>query len=346
MTPRSTPAPKGASAPGTHSAVACANIALAKYWGKADRERNLPAVPSLSLTLDALRTETTVSLDAALLADEVHLDGVLQAQDSRAYRRVAELLDRVRALAGERSFSSSCSFARVTSVNRFPTAAGLASSASGFAALAVAGAAAFGVEATTAELSALARRSSASAARSLYGGYVELLAGAETAAEVAPEDHLPVVMLIALTARGEKAVGSTEAMLRTAATSPLYAGWLDAAPRLFERARAAVLSRDVDGLGEAMEASTLTMHATLLAAEPGIVYFAPATLAVLGAVRALRARGEQAYFTMDAGPHVKVLVRDTSAERVRAELSAVPGVLDVLSSRPGAGARLFSVETP
>ncbi|MGB5522078.1 MAG: diphosphomevalonate decarboxylase, partial [Polyangiales bacterium] len=137
------------------SARACANIALAKYWGKADVKRNIPAVPSISLTLDQLVTETRVRFDPSLSSDLVRLDG-RRATKAEADRVVA-MLDRVRREARLRAG------AQVSSHNHFPTAAGLASSASGFAALAASASAAAGIRFNARRLSALARASSASA---------------------------------------------------------------------------------------------------------------------------------------------------------------------------------------
>jgi diphosphomevalonate decarboxylase len=226
----------------------------------------------------------------------------------------------------------------VTSANSFPTAAGLASSASGFAALALAASRAAGLDSSPREVSALARTASVSAARSLYGGYVVLPTGASFAEPLAPGAHFPLSMLVALTRAGEKAVGSTEGMLRTAKTSPYYRGWVEHAPHLFERIRTAVLARDLSVLGPAMEASALAMHASMFAADPPIVYFSPATLSVMEKVREVRAGGIPAYFTMDAGPHVKVVTSPTHAETVATELAGCPGVLQVIRCAAGGDA--------
>lgn len=314
-------------------AVAHSNIALAKYWGKADVERNLPAVPSLSLTLDALSTETSVEFDAALEKDEATLDE--RVVEGRPLARIVALLDRVRDRAG------SGERARVVSHNNFPTAAGLASSASGFAALALAATKAAGLDATPEEVSALSRASSASAARSVYGGFVSLGAGAEAAERVAPPDHFPVSMLVAVTATGPKAIGSTEGMQHTAATSPYYAAWVERAPALYDEVRAAVIARDLGLLGAAAEQSALMMHASMLAARPAIVYFSPVTLAVMERVRALREAGTPAFYTMDAGPHVKVLTAPADATAVAAALFGVPGVVRVIRCAPGPDAHLL-----
>lgn len=312
---------------GKAKAVAHSNIALAKYWGKADTLRNLTAVPSLSLTLAALRTVTTVCFDASLAGDEFVLGGELIF--GRPLLRVRRLLDSVRAEAGEHRP------ARVESVNDFPTAAGLASSASGFAALAMAATRAAGLELSLTRVSALARAASASAARSLFGGYVSLAARAETAEPIAAGSTFPLEMLVAVTLSGEKETASTDGMGHTQDTSPYYSAWVDSAPAIYEQVRRAVLARDFDALGPAVEHSALMMHASMLAARPALIYFAPATLRVMDRVRAFRKSGGRAYFTMDAGPHVKVLVEPSAAAELERELEKLEGVSQVLRSAAG-----------
>jgi diphosphomevalonate decarboxylase len=334
-----------ASAPGPGRATALAhpNIALSKYWGKLPGGGNRPAVPSLSLTLDGLATRTTVRFDVELAADRLTLDGRLS--EGRALERVSGLLDAVHPEPRRPR-------AEVTSDNDFPTAAGLASSASAFAALVVAAAAAAGADASREQLSDWARRASASAARSLYEGFVELPAGAPelgdeellAARVVAPRSHWDVRLLVAVTSTAPKEVGSSLGMVHTARTSPLYAAWVEAAPAIHAQVKAAVLARDLALLGEAMEHSALTMHAVALAARPAVSYWNPATLEVMAAVRALRAAGLAAYVTIDAGPHVKVLVPAAQAAEIEQRLAAVPGVVRTLRAAPGAGARL--VTTP
>jgi diphosphomevalonate decarboxylase len=312
---------------GFAKAVAHSNIALAKYWGKADAVRNLTAVPSLSLTLAALRTVTSVRFDEALPADELVLAG--EGVVGRPLSRVSKLLDNVRAQAGVDTR------ARVESVNDFPTAAGLASSASGFAALAMAATRAAGLELGPSEVSALARAASASAARSVYGGYVALGRRAEAAERVAEGAAFPLEMLVAVTVSGAKDTASTDGMGHTQDTSPYYSAWLDAAPAVYEEVRSAVLSANFAALGPAVEHSALLMHASMFAARPALIYFAPATLRVMERVRAFRKQGGQAYFTMDAGPHVKVLVEPSAAAELELELSKLEGVSQVLRSAAG-----------
>jgi diphosphomevalonate decarboxylase len=318
------------------TSVAHPNIALAKYWGKRPYGKNLPAVPSLSVTLAGMSTTTTVSLVDGLTHDELVLDG--KAATGRPLERVTQLLDLL-VDGGSRPR------ARVESQNDFPTAAGLASSASAFAALCVAGNAALRTDHPAGPLSCMARRISASAGRSLFGGFVVLPAGVEgqetlEAEPLAPSNHWDLRLVVAVTARGAKAVGSTEGMIRTAETSPLYGAWVESAPRMFDEVRAAVIAKDLDRLGPPLEQSALTMHATALAARPGLLYWNAVTMAVMQRVRELRADGLSAYFTIDAGPHVKVLVLPKDVAALEAQLNAVPGVLRTIVASPGEGARI------
>jgi diphosphomevalonate decarboxylase len=315
-----------------------ANIALAKYWGKADIARNLPAVPSLSLTLSGMRTTTEVSFLPELERDELMLGGA--SQQGKPLERARRLLDEVRGLAGVTTF------ARVRSHNDFPTASGLASSASGFAALALAAVRALDANISIERVSALARAASASAARSLFGGYVELGASAEAAARVAPPEHWPLCMLVAVTSEAAKDTGSTDGMQHTARTSPYYSSWVSDAPRLFREVKSAVLAKDFERIAPAVEQSALMMHASMLAASPALIYFRPATLAVIELVRAERRRGLAACFTIDAGPHVKVLCELGAVASLKKSLAGVPGVLRILESGPGPDAQTIVEQVP
>jgi diphosphomevalonate decarboxylase len=284
--------------------------------------------------LSALSTTTFVRFEPGLDADRFLLNG--SATDAVSSRKVTALLDRVRRAAG----MEVC--ARVESSNDFPTASGLASSASGFAALALASLGAAGLAWSPDDVSALARASSVSAARSVFGGFVTLEAGASSAVPLeVGRDARDLVMVIAVTDMGPKAVGSTNGMLHTQASSPYYAAWRGSAPGVYRELRAALLSGDFEKLGDAMEHSTLLMHASMLTARPALVYFNAATWAAMSCVRQLRQQGTFAYFTMDAGPHVKVLTRAHLSENVQRALEAVPGVRQVIPSGIGDAACLL-----
>ena len=331
----------------TTTARACANIALVKYWGKRDARLNLPAAGSLSLTLDALVTTTRVAFDAGLTSDELVLDGAPARPADLA--RTSEFLDLVRAAAGITTR------ARVVSKNEFPTASGLASSASGYAALAVAAAGAAGLALAPRELSILARRGSGSAARSVFGGFVRMHAGrpGEGSGDGPGDGHdafaEPIAspltgrvrMVIAIIGGGApKRHGSRDAMDHTAATSPLYRAWLELVPRDLAAAEAALAAGDLEQLGTITEGNALAMHASAIAARPAVIYWQPATLAAFAEVRALRAAGHAAWATMDAGPHVKVLTTPGASAAVAAALRGVPGVTDVSIAAAGGPAAI------
>ncbi len=322
------------------TAQAQPNIALVKYWGKREPVSNLPAVGSLSITLDELWTRTRVRFDETIAADRFELNG---RRDSGETSRVSACLDRLRRLAGTQRR------ALVSSHNNFPTGAGLASSASGFAALVAAAAQALGLELSGEEISRLARRSSGSAARSVFGGFVELPAADSSTADVAAapllaESAWPLGVTIAITSTEAKAVGSGEGMQHTAETSAYYDAWVQTAAADLVEARRAVLARDFETLATVSERSCLKMHAAMMAAQPGLVYWNGATVECVHRVRALRASGVPVFFTIDAGPQVKAVSPPQHAETVRQALAAVPGVLDILESGLGSGVRIIGSE--
>jgi diphosphomevalonate decarboxylase len=322
-------------------ALAHANIAFSKYWGKRSYPGNYPAVPSLSLTLDAMTTRTRVTFDGSLKADSLALGG--KEQSGRPLERCTTLLDRVREAAGMQAHAA------VRSRNDFPTASGLASSASGFAALALAAVRAAGLDWDLERVSDLARRSSASAGRSLYSGFVELEAGPEapTQAPLAAKSlvaagELDWRLLVVALGDAKKDVSSSDGMVRTAAESPYYPAWLQVGPALHAEVKSALLAHDFERFGVAAEKSALAMHASAFAA--GVIYWQAPTLQVLAAVRELRARGTAVFATMDAGPHVKVLVRPEDAALAGTWLRAVPGVDRIIEAKGAEGARILGAD--
>ncbi|MDK7236883.1 diphosphomevalonate decarboxylase [Corynebacterium amycolatum] len=321
----------------TATAVAHPNIALIKYWGKRDEAVQLPATGSLSLTLGIAPTTTTVSLidDPSVTADSGTLNG--QEMVGKDLSRVQKFLDLVRERAG------STSFAEVTSTNEIPTGAGLASSASGFGALALAAAKAYGLDYTPEKLSALARRGSGSACRSIFGGLVEWLPGDDDASSHAvalPDSGLDLSLVVAVLAPGRKKIDSRAAMRRTVETSPFFPAWVEQVPRDIEDMKAAIAAADFTAVGELAEANAMRMHATMLGALPPVRYWNPDSVAALDLVATLRDEGTECYATMDAGPNVKVLCRsgdaETIADRFRGEFEDI----DVLVSGSGPGAYL------
>jgi diphosphomevalonate decarboxylase len=322
------------AAPEKATAIAHPNIALVKYWGKADVDRNLPAVGSLSITLDGMTTTTSVRFEPGLEADRFLLGG---REEPAMARRVGDCLGRFRRRTG---FGA---FAVVESSNDFPTAAGLASSASGFAALVVAADAAAGTALDRGVLADLARQASGSAARSLYGGFaeIELVADGVTTRQVLDHREWPLHVVVAVTESGPKEVGSTEGMLRTEETSPYYRQWVASSAADLDEARSAIAARDFEKLAEVSESSCLKMHAVMLSARPGLVYWNGATVEGLRTIRRLRSQGVPVFFTIDAGPQLKAVCLAEAGQRVVEELAALPGVDHLIESGLGEGARLL-----
>jgi len=306
------------------------NIALVKYWGKRDGRRNLPAVGSISITLDDLYTEMDVALDDGGAEDRLTVNGVAAPA---MLPRVTRCLDSV--LGGRRPR------ARVDSRSNFPVAAGLASSASAFAALVVAACAAAGRERATSELASLAGRASGSAARSLYGGFVELQnAGDDIAVRCIREaSDWPLRIVAAITSTREKAIGSGEAMEISRLTSPFYQRWVEEQPMDLATARDAIAMRDFGKLASVAEHNCLKMHSLMWTSRPPVVYWNAATVACLETIRELRADGVDVFFTVDAGPQVKAICPREAQDRVVAALSRVAGVETVLVSGIGKAAR-------
>jgi diphosphomevalonate decarboxylase len=317
------------------------NVALVKYWGKRDPALNLPATGSISVTLDGLSVDARVGFDASgdLGTDEVTIDDEPARGAERD--RLVRFLDVVRAESGRSGA------AHVATRSHVPRGAGLASSAAAFAALALAGSRAAGLRLDAPALSALARRGSGSAARSIFGGFVEWRRGTRpdgadsVAAPLLDAGAWEVRVVVAITHGGPKPVSSRDGMAR-AATSPLYPAWVAGAEADLAEARAAIRARDLEALGLLAEHSALKMHAVGLAARPPLLYWRGATIECVHRVWALRAEGTPAFVTIDAGPQVKVLCTPADAIVVAEALRAVPGVERVVTCAPGGGAEVVA----
>lgn len=313
------------------TAQAQPNIALIKYWGKRDVARNLPAVSSLSLTLDSLWTRMSVEFDAGLGEDHLEIN---ERPAEEMLSRVSSCLDRIAGVDRPR--------AKVISDCNFPIAAGLASSASSFAALVVAAAGAANGQCERLALARLAGSASGSAARSLYPGVVLLTAGdSDIDVQTIADDWL-LELVVAVTEESAKPVGSGDAMKRSAETSPFYAAWVEQQPQDIATALDAVESRDFNRLAAIAEHNCLKMHSVMWASRPPIVYWNQATLACMQTVRRLQADGVPVFFTIDAGPQLKAVCPPDAAATVAMALGDTTGVGRVLRSGLGAGARLVT----
>lgn len=315
------------------------NIAFIKYWGVTDAKLNIPLNNSISMTLADAYTTTTVVWDGEhrLASDTFEIDGKPFTGDGAT--RLIRHLDRIRQLAGVNYFAA------VASTNNFPMASGIASSASGFAALTVAACGALKLDLNATQLSAIARRGSGSASRSLFGGFVEWEQGSDDETSVAhqlfPPEHWQLYDLVAVVSGAAKSV-SSEAGHSIAKTSPLNEGRIASLPKALEEVRIAIQSRDIKRLGPVIEQDALAMHCVMMTGTPSLLYWQPGTLEIIQAVRRWREQDNiPAYFTIDAGPNVHVICEKESVAEVEKRLRNLNHVKQVIVSAPGGGPQLL-----
>lgn len=315
------------------TATAHPNIALVKYWGKQVGPGNLPATPSLSITVAGLTTTTRVE---AAKRDSLCINGEVR-RDSK----VEALLDAMRGAFDLPPLG-------IETRNDFPTGAGLASSASGFAALVTAIDGEFDLRLSLAQRSTWARQGSASAARSIFGGFATLAAQDDnwTGTELLAKDAWPLEAVVAVTDETPKPVSSSEGMERSRTTSPFYDAWCRSTESDFETACRAVTKRDFGSLSEVAEHSCLKLHALMLSSRPALFYWNQATIAAMETIRRLRDAGTPVFYTIDAGPQVKAVCAPGHGGGVAALLAKSPGVLRVVRGGLGDGARVVNDPRP
>lgn len=322
-------------------AAAHPNIAFIKYWGSRDPAINLPMNGSLSMNLGGLFTRMRVTLNPSLKSDRLFIDG--EEEKGASLSRLSRFLERVRQMSGSETF------ALVESWNNFPIGAGIASSASAYAALSLAASRAYGLLLDEKGLSRLARYGSGSACRSVPAGFVEWLAGEDDyssyAISIAPPDHWELIDLIAVVSQERKMTSSAEGH-RLAATSILQNARVEDAPRRLQLCRQALLARDFDGLAAIVELDSTLMHAVMMTSSPPLFYWHPATLEVMRAVMRWRHSGIPACFTVDAGPNVHVLCLAEWKDWLCKALKDIQGVTRVIEASPGGAAWYEDADWP
>jgi diphosphomevalonate decarboxylase len=325
--------------PQTVTALAHPNIALIKYWGDRDSNLHIPLNGSISMNLGGLFTRAQVSLNPNPQRDELRLNGVTANPDD--YRRVSAFLDHIRELSGRKVYFT------INSHNNFPTSAGIASSASAFAALALAATKVCDLDLTEPELTRLARMGSGSACRSIPAGYVEWIAGynhaTSFARSIASPEHWDLTDCIALISQEPKSTSSTQGHA-LASSSPLQAARLQTAEQRLQTCRQAILDRDFNALAQVVELDSNLMHSVMITSTPPLLYWQPPTLAVMHAIQNWRLDGFQVCYTIDAGPNVHVLCPTQQATEIATRLRNIPGVIQVLTARPGGATRIIENE--
>lgn len=319
------------------TAKAPANIAFIKYWGRKDEVLRLPANNSISMNLSGVFSITTVEFLKGLGADKIEI--LEESLDGRGKERISCHLDRIRLLAGIKTF------AKVVTKNNFPKGTGIASSASGFAALTVAAASAAGLKLSQKQLSILARQGSGSACRSIPDGFVEWKAGNSSKSSYAyslfPPDWWEIKDVIAIVGETTKKVSSSEGHVLTE-SSPFYKARLLGMKEKIRKIKRALEKKDFQKFGEIVEQEAINMHAVMMTSTPPLLYWLPKTLEIIMSVQDWRDNGLSIYFTIDAGPNIHLICQEEDEQKVIKHLEDIKGLKEIISNKPTKGAHLMS----
>lgn len=306
------------------------NIALVKYWGKKNSKLKTPLNNSISLTLDSLYTTTSIEISDI---DQVFFSDHEVTQNEK--NKIISLVDIIR------SDFKIDKKVLINTKNNFPTASGLASSASGFAALAYAVDKVFELNLSNKEISKYARLGSGSASRSIYGGFAEWLKGDNEdgsdsyAIQIKDENHWDISMLVVVVDDNKKDTGSTEGMDLTVKTCPFYPAWLETINHDLNEVRKGIINKDLEKVGLIMEHNCLKMHATMMTTIPSVIYWKPSTLEIIQKIKELRTQGINCYFTIDAGANVKILCENFEINKIKEYLKNSKNIKNIIWCKPG-----------
>ena len=308
---------------------AAANVALIKYWGKTDLEKNIPAVASLSIGIEDLRTETIIS------ESKDKIDTLVGRFEKHEKKRILNYVSMAKKLLGVSGGL------KIETANNFPSSSGLASSASGFAAIALGINEFFALDLPRKDISRLARLGSGSAARSIYGGFVQMDTGADPfAAPLKLEDPWVLDVLVLVTEEQPKKLSSTDSMNLTKGTSPFYSAWLDTQENDFLRAKDAIIERDFWKLARISEHNCLKMHSTIMTAKPPHIYWNPSTVRILHQVQKIQEKGLQVFFTIDAGPQVKLICDPSDTQLILEQFESMHDIAKKIVTKVGGEPRI------
>jgi len=318
------------------TAIAPSNIAFTKYWGRKDEKLRLPMNGSISMCLSNLLTTTTVEFSEKLKADDIIINGERREKEAL---KVSKHLDRIRKLAGISTY------AKVVSQNSFPTATGLSSSASGFAALTVAGAKAAGLNLSEKELSILARQGSGSACRSIPGGIVEWLDGdtsdSSYAKTIFEKDYWNIADVVAVVSEGRKDISTSEAH-ESANSSPFMEVRVKGMKAKNELLKKIIKQKDFQKFGELIESEALELHSIYITQKPSLIYLTPNSLLIVKLCKKWRQEGLPVYFTVNTGQDVHLIVEKKNVKKLEKKLKEIPEVKEIIINYPGDGTKLSS----
>jgi len=329
------------------TARAHSNIALIKYWGKRNEELILPFNNSVSVTLDNLWTETTVEFSKNYSEDLIILNNKKLDSNSTSYQRIQNHLELIKKQSPILRNAHARTRARVESNNNFPTASGLASSASGFAALTLAACKAANLNVTKKELSIIARQGSGSASRSIFGGFVEWEKGESSsdsfAKQLFDKNHWPEFkILVVVLETNKKEKSSRNGMQNTVKTSPFYKEWLRTIEKDISEIKDGIKNKNFSVVGKVAEHNCIKMHTTMMTSQPPLFYWKPKTLEIIHQLWDLRKNGLENYFTSDAGPQLKILCEEKNEKEILNFLSTIKGIKKIIPCSAGPGAKVIS----
>lgn len=311
-------------------AIAHPNFALIKYWGKSDASNNLPDMSSISITIDTLFSTAKVSYDSRLKKDLWILNDIEQESLGQIKPTMNYL----------KSFKPVKDFCVIESTNNFPTAAGLASSASGVASIVVAINKLFNLNLSEKELINAAILGSGSAPRSLYSGFVYLNKKNYSCETILDSNQWPLKIIICQTSSDRKLVSSRDGMRISKSTSSYYKDWVNDQDNNIEKALKAIKMKDFDLLGEVSEDNCKKMHKVMETSTPPLIYRNATSHLCIQKIEEMKANGIGIFYTIDAGPQVKIICKAQHADQVISEMKSIPNIQDIIEVNIGQGARL------
>lgn len=311
------------------SAIAPSNIAFIKYWGKKDEELKIPENGSISMNLSNLITTTTIEFDPKYKKDLITINNKSNEQEEN---RIIKHLNLIRKKANINLK------AKVVSINNFPDGTGLSSSASGFAALTVAGAKASGLNLQENELSILARQGSGSACRSIPDGFVEWVG--EGAKSLYPPGYWNVVDVVAIISEDKKDISSTDGQ-KNAQTSPFLKTRLENIDKKISRLKKSLENKNFIEFGQIVEGEALELHAIMLTSTPSLIYWQPETIMMMKLIKKLRDEGLEVYFTVNTGQDIHLIVEEKNTVKLVKKLQTLKEVKKIIINQSAIGARLI-----
>lgn len=317
------------------TAIAPSNIAFIKYWGKKDEKLRIPTNGSVSVNLSNLFTTTTVEFSKKF-EDDLIIYNKIQNNRGRSEKKILTHLDRMRNLAHLKYK------AKVITQTNFPTASGLASSASGFAALTLAAVSASGLKLSEKELSILAREGSGSACRSIPDGFVEWLDGNTNndsyAVSIFPPNYWNLSIITVIITKEQKEISSTLGQ-QLLISNPFLPVRLSRMKEKNKKVKKYIEKKQFTKFGELLESEALELHAMTLTSIPPIIYWQPDTVRVMKLVKSWRNEGLEVYFTMDAGPNLFLISEEKNEKKLIKKLKE-NNITDIVVNKPSVGARL------